>query len=696
MIEYRWVNSDERQGQLHKHLKGKRKSINSQIIYNELKRMDLVEKGLEDICKVYVHRESNFVFIDFEKGQIPLFNWSKKRLDAYKEVMLETFSFLIFIFWNYYSDYLILKKETIRLNTLVDIAEELNSFENWEITAKSVLEKCREAIGAEISAYYEADFTSGIGLLKYYNEDLWTNEKRDQIQRINYFSEERPRSATLYSIEKKKPYIVNDKKEDERYLEIFKEMHSCITAPVVPQDRRKGAILMEGHRVEQFSIDDAEFLTLFGNLFGNSLQYKIVLDILEEIHAKTNIEELGSFLQDICMLVCELMMSSACAIWMKEEGEENKLIIKGSYGLPIEYAKSVNLDPNKGCTGKVFSAMKPYTVQEIEKDKIIQYKEDLLKMGFKSMMIHPLISGGFPKGTINIYDKISAGYSKGMMHLLSLIAVHVASSIAVWEDRTHREDALSNLARVVGHDLKSPMVSMKGYINLIKKSIRKYSPDHIEYRKKGKAIEYQLENISSGIDSAINTVNNFIEAAIDPISIMREKQRKVRRSKIAINPIDILYKSLYIFQSEFEERKIYYEVDQGNINKKWLEVYIDKGDLKIAFDAIIDNIKKYAYSNTKIYILVSETNQFIDYEFINIGIPIPKGFEEKIFDESVRAPNASKKHPEGQGLGMWRAREALKEYAGTVVLSVNNNINNRRNKVGFKVRIPKVLRRPRR
>jgi signal transduction histidine kinase len=65
---------------------------------------------------------------------------------------------------------------------------------------------------------------------------------------------------------------------------------------------------------------------------------------------------------------------------------------------------------------------------------------------------------------------------------------------------------------------------------------------------------------------------------------------------------------------------------------------------------------------------VATDNQYFILRFLDWGIGVKQGLEDKIFDEGFRAPEAIGSNVTGTGLGLTIARKIIRELGGDLTL----------------------------
>ncbi len=122
-----------------------------------------------------------------------------------------------------------------------------------------------------------------------------------------------------------------------------------------------------------------------------------------------------------------------------------------------------------------------------------------------------------------------------------------------------------------------------------------------------------------------------------------------------------------------------------------INLHVDRARLTKVVANLLDNAVKYAGDDPSTFALrveAEETAGHFVLKFKDWGIGIPDGYEDKIFEDGVRTPEAQNRHVSGDGLGLGIARQAITDLGGQLRLA-----NNRR-PTEFQVLLPKTLKEP--
>ncbi len=203
--------------------------------------------------------------------------------------------------------------------------------------------------------------------------------------------------------------------------------------------------------------------------------------------------------------------------------------------------------------------------------------------------------------------------------------------------------ANSELDRFVysaSHDLRSPLSSILGLINISKKST---SSEEI-----GMCLNLMTEQIQ--------TLENFISEIQD---YSRNSRLEIAVEKVKLSELitDIVKALSYSERAD--------TIHFHNMVPTTLMITTDKTRLKIVLSNLIGNAIKYSdlKKNYPSVILKAEVNEAIaTISIIDNGIGIDKAQQPKIFDMFYRASESSK----GSGLGLYIVKESLDKLHGEI------------------------------
>ncbi len=219
---------------------------------------------------------------------------------------------------------------------------------------------------------------------------------------------------------------------------------------------------------------------------------------------------------------------------------------------------------------------------------------------------------------------------------------------------------LEQLLYSASHDLKGPISSTQGLVNLMKMELN--NPD----------VDYYANMMHDSLKKLENSV-------FDLLKVSTVKQGNIELKLVNVKELveDIL--QTYGFHPNIERVNV-----RLNFNAQ-RPFYSDSSLLRTIFQNLIDNALKYAKPpgfECFVNVEVKDTPKGIMVKVEDNGIGIPKAFHEKIFEMFFRGTQFAK----GSGLGLFIVSSAVKRLGGQILVESEEHIG-----TTFWVKIPTGL-----
>ena len=226
-----------------------------------------------------------------------------------------------------------------------------------------------------------------------------------------------------------------------------------------------------------------------------------------------------------------------------------------------------------------------------------------------------------------------------------------------------KENANNQLLTSLSHDIRTPLTSIIGYTDAIKKELLKYGLNY----------KYDLQSVIENHNTLGN--NKIIENYID---IVREKSYSLK--EYLDNVFDWFKLNSNEFYLDLKDTEIT-ELSR-NIIKSWIVIFEEKDidfDIEIEEKEIICNLDQNAYARVinniiqnavehsktkKIQISIKESNRKIFITIKDFGVGIEPDDLEHIFDRLYKCDKARNKV--GSGLGLYITKELVEKMNGCI------------------------------
>jgi two-component system phosphate regulon sensor histidine kinase PhoR len=233
-----------------------------------------------------------------------------------------------------------------------------------------------------------------------------------------------------------------------------------------------------------------------------------------------------------------------------------------------------------------------------------------------------------------------------------IISTELENVIIVMRDYTEvkkSQDLRSDFVANVSHELKTPLTSIKGFLEVIETSAK----DDPQMQKKSiKIMQEQANKMQILID--------------DLLLLNRIEQQEHIKLKERVNINEVLKEII----SNYSELAIEKNINIKLINsKKDFLVKGDKEKLTVLFKNILDNSIKYSLSNSRVSFEVNSNNAKVLIIIKDQGIGIPKKDILRITERFYRSDNGKKLKIEGTGIGLSIVKHIINQHEGELRIS---------------------------
>ena len=215
------------------------------------------------------------------------------------------------------------------------------------------------------------------------------------------------------------------------------------------------------------------------------------------------------------------------------------------------------------------------------------------------------------------------------------------------------ERTKNELITNVAHDLRTPLTSIIGYLELLSGPVKLNE----EMQKKYLDITYKR---SKRLQKLIEDLFGFTKLNYGKISM--------KVSKVDI--VKLLSQMLEEFYPNFMEKNLAYEL-QSNVTAKVITA--DGNLLARLFDNLINNAIKYGSEGKKIIVKVDATDTVVTVSVTNFGYVIPKEELPLLFEKFYRVEQSRSVNTGGTGLGLAIAKNIVDMHGGTI--GVTSDLN---------------------
>lgn len=381
----------------------------------------------------------------------------------------------------------------------------------------------------------------------------------------------------------------------------------------------------------------------------------------------------GSELQELFERILDSIVHSAGVeiASLMIVGEDNLLSIASARGLSEQIVNSVSVAPGEGISGYVFQQREPVLVQNITVDDRFHSLVGGDRYKNQSLLSVPILYRDQALGVINVNNKRSGeSFDAEDQNLLMAIAHQVALAMENYKlvnslrqqtrtlERTNADLVKLNLARTrlvcnLSHELKTPLTSIMGFVDLALTFFHKLSEEDLK--------DYLSQAREEG-----GRLDGLITSMLRLFSI--ESEREPWNWKA----FNLGWTVSDAFQSQgkrIERDKLQVEVQ---ISEDLPEIYGDAEKFSIALSALFDNAVKFNREGGCISVLaesrVIDGLEFAYLQVQNDGMTVPPEAKGTIFDSYTQLGDIDTEKPHGVGIGLSLVKVVIEKMKGQVFL----------------------------
>lgn len=216
------------------------------------------------------------------------------------------------------------------------------------------------------------------------------------------------------------------------------------------------------------------------------------------------------------------------------------------------------------------------------------------------------------------------------------------------------EQQKNQLVLDMAHDIRTPLTSVIGYLNLLDEAPDMPLEQRIKYTKIALDKAYRLEKL----------VSEFFEITRYHFQQIQLEKESIDLYYMLVQLVDEFYPIL----SQKNHKAVLY-ADEN------LTIWGDSVKLARVFNNILKNAAAYSFPNSEIRIFAEERENQVMITFENQGPEIPAEKLSQIFDRFYRLDEARSSNAGGAGLGLAIAKEIVMLHHGKITAeSIANTV----------------------
>lgn len=216
------------------------------------------------------------------------------------------------------------------------------------------------------------------------------------------------------------------------------------------------------------------------------------------------------------------------------------------------------------------------------------------------------------------------------------------------------ERTKNELITNVAHDLRTPLTSIIGYLELLSGS--------------GVALPQEMQK--KYIDIAYTKAKRLEKLIEDLFGFTKLNYGKVSMNVGRVDIVKLLSQLLEEFYPSFADNNLTYEL-KSNVPAQMIAA--DGNLLARLFDNLINNAIKYGAEGKKILVKIRAEDEIVTVSVTNYGYVIPKDELPLIFNKFYRVEQSRSVYTGGTGLGLAISKNIVDMHGGTIAVTSDLN-----------------------
>lgn len=264
----------------------------------------------------------------------------------------------------------------------------------------------------------------------------------------------------------------------------------------------------------------------------------------------------------------------------------------------------------------------------------------------------------------NLNNKIEVKSRGDIEDVANNINNIVAQLKNITVEERNAQQTKNDLITNVSHDLRTPLTSIIGYLDLIEQG---------KYKDEVELMYY--------VDIAYEKSLNLNILINDLFELTKMQNRTIYFNKIELNLVELVGQLVSQFEIQFRKENINCRID-FYIEK--LMVNADPIKLVRAFENLITNAMRYGKDGHVVDIKIFTESEMAVVQVINYGEPIPVVDLPHIFDRFYRVEKSRNTFQGGSGLGLAITKNIIEAHCGSIEAISDNE------HTVFEVKIPYI------
>ncbi len=239
--------------------------------------------------------------------------------------------------------------------------------------------------------------------------------------------------------------------------------------------------------------------------------------------------------------------------------------------------------------------------------------------------------------------------------VFGILVILLFSSIIIWSNNriqrknkelNHANTTKDKLFSIIAHDLKGPIGSADGLVNILADQIQ---------QKDTANLEKPISVVQKTLHETTKLLNNLLDwAGAQLLKI------EFNRQTLHLNSMAEMLKDQFDLEAEKKQIDIRLSIDDS------IQVYADQNMLQTILRNLLSNAIKFSEANGVITFSAHDSDRFVQLSIEDKGVGIPLHMKDNLFNLEVNSNRSGTQGEKGTGLGLVLVKDFVEKHGGQI------------------------------
>ncbi|MCI0710113.1 MAG: ATP-binding protein [Chloroflexi bacterium] len=437
-----------------------------------------------------------------------------------------------------------------------------------------------------------------------------------------------------------------------------------LLVPLVVEGKPEGVVVVDNVMARFLDQTDRDFLQQVASraaitlsktrLYERSQLYNKKLDYLHQISTAISSSLNRDDMLEMSTRGLAVLLDGSSAFFCDYDRRNKQLMVRANFVVegmadtPPDVNKKIDVTKDGDAMKRLHEGVVQFQASRLSDDDPLNFF--VMRFGLTAGMAVPRLQDDVVESLIVVADsRFERHFSDDEVGLARSLGDHITVMLQqanLFANIKELEEVKSEMIRMASHDLKNPLLQVRGYLDLLLKTM-------------GEALSEQQREFASRITSGTDKMNNLLEDILN-------LERIESHSTTQLDTINLRFTLHQVVESLRPHAELKRQYLSANIGEE--DAYIMGNELQLqqAFNNFINNAIKYTPEAGKVTVRGRVEDGEFHFEVEDNGYGIPKDRQDKLFERFYRARTPGTEDIPGTGLGLSLVKSVVQRHGGDV------------------------------